>query len=131
MTGFSHYWEDEILDHLFDKGVYVSPTIYVALSTADPGDDGTGVAEPSGGSFGRVETANADWTSASGGAIRNADAIEFPLATAAWGTITHFALYDSPLGGHLLACGPLTGAKTIVAGDIVRFLVGDLIITLD
>ena len=130
MSGFSDYWENEILDHLFDKGVYAPPTIYVALSTADPGDDGAGASEPAGGSYARVQTSNADWTGASGGAIGNANAIEFAQATADWGTITHFALYDTAVGGHLLAYGPLSSAKTVAVGDLVRFPAGALTVTL-
>lgn len=131
MPGFSDYWENEVLDHLFDKGVYAPPTIYVALSTGDPLDDGAGAAEPSGGSYARLETANVDWTAAAAGAISNADTIEFAPASAAWGTITHFALYDAAVGGHLLAYGPLTSAKAVAAGDAVRFPAGSLNVTLN
>jgi hypothetical protein len=131
MPGFSDYWGNEVLDHLFDKGVYAPPTIHVALSTADPGDDGTGTVEPAGGSYARVETSHTDWTSAAEGAISNADAIEFAQASSAWGAITHFALYDAAVGGHLLAYGSLASAKTVVTGDILRFPAGDLIVTLD
>jgi len=131
MSGFSDFWENEVLDHLFDKGLYAAPTIYVALSTADPADDGTSACEPTGGSYARVETANADWTGAAGGAVANADAIEFAQATADWGTITHFALYDTAVGGHLLASGPLSSPETVAAGDSVRFPPGDLTVTLD
>ena len=42
MGSFSNYWENELLDHLFGKGSYTPPTIYVGLSTTDPGDDGAG-----------------------------------------------------------------------------------------
>ena len=104
MAGFSDYWENEILDHLFDKGWYTPPaTIYIALSTADPGDDGAGTAEPAGGSYARSERSNMDWAAASGGAVSNADAVEFAQATAPWGTITHFALYDAVVGGKKAA----------------------------
>ena len=41
MGSFANYWENEILDHLFGKGSYTPPTIYVGLSTADPADDAT------------------------------------------------------------------------------------------
>jgi hypothetical protein len=131
MSGFSDFWENEVLDHLFDKGVYAAPAIYVALSCADPDDDGASAAEPSGGSYARIETSNADWTPASDGVIRNADAIEFAPASAAWGTITHFVLYDAAVGGHPLAHGPLGIAQTVAAGDTVRFPPGDLNVTLN
>jgi len=132
MPGFSDYWENEVLDHLFDKGVYTPPAaLYVALSTADLGDDGADAAEPAAGSYARIETSNADWAGASGGAVCNADAIEFAKATSGWGTITHFALYDAALGGNLLAYGPLTEPRTVTAGDTIRFAPGDLTVTLN
>ena len=55
MGSFTDHWENEILDHLFGKGSYTPPTIHVGLSTADPGDDGTGLSEPSGNGYGRVK----------------------------------------------------------------------------
>ncbi len=132
MAGFSDYWENEILDHLFNKGWYAPPaTICLALSTADPGDDGACTAEPAGGSYARVETSSADWAGACGGAICNADTIEFAQATSAWGTITHFVLYDAGVGGNLLVCGPLTEPKTVAAGDTIRFAPGDLSVALN
>ena len=69
MGSFADYWENEILDHLFGKGSYTPPTIYVGLSTADPVDDASGLAEPSGNSYARIATAGADWNVASGGMI--------------------------------------------------------------
>lgn len=131
MGGFSDYWEDEVLDHLFGKGGYTPPTIYLALSTADPGDDGAGISEPSGDGYARAATAAIDWSSAAGGTLTNADAIEFPEAADAWGTVTHFALFDAALGGNLLAHGALSQSKTIDAGDSARFAAGDLDISLN
>lgn len=131
MGSFSDYWENEILDHLFGNGSYTPPTIYLALSTADPGDDGTGLSEPSGNGYARAVTAASDWNAASGGALDNANVIEFPEATGAWGTITHFALLDAASGGNLLAHGALSQSKTIASGDTARFAAGDLEINLD
>jgi hypothetical protein len=131
MSGFSDYWENEVLDHLFGKGAYNPPAIYLALSTTVPADDGTGVAEPQGGAYTRVATSGMDWTPASGGQLSNAVSLAFPEATASWGTITHFALYDADLGGHLLAFGPLTTAQPIELGDRLSFAPGQLSVTLN
>jgi len=131
MAGFSDYLENELLDHLFGKGVYPPPELYVALSTADPGDDGADLAEPSGGSYARVATSSVDWTAAADGVICNADALQYPEAAAPWGTITHFALLDAQAGGHLLAHGPLAAPQGVALGDIVRFAPGDLSVTLN
>jgi hypothetical protein len=131
MGSFSDHWEEEILDHLFGKGSYTPPTIYIGLSTADPGDDATGLSEPSGNGYARVATASADWNAASGGALDNANAIEFGEASGSWGTVTHFALFDAASGGNMLAHGSLTQSKTIASGDTARFSAGDLDVSLD
>ncbi len=131
MGSFSDYWENAILDHLFGKGNYTPPTIYVGLSTADPGDDGTGLSEPSGNGYARVATAAADWNAASGGALDNANAIAFAEASGDWPTVTHFALFDAATGGNLLAHGALNQAKTIAGGDTARFAAGDLDVPLN
>jgi len=131
MGSFSNYWENEVLDHLFGKGSYAPPTIYVGLSTADPGDDATGLSEPSGGGYARLATSAANWNSASGGSLDNASVVAFGEATGDWGTVTHFALFDAATGGHLLAHGALSQAKTVSSGDTLRFVAGDLDVSLD
>jgi len=131
MGSFSNYWEDEILDHLFGKGAYSPPTIYVALSSANPGESGTGLSEPGGNGYARAVTSAGDWSAADGGLLDNADAIEFGTAAGDWGTMTHFALFDAATAGNMLAYGTLTQSKTVNGGDTVRFAAGDLEVTLD
>jgi len=131
MGGFSDYWENKILDHIFGKGGYTPPTIYVGLSTADPTDDGSGLAEPSGNAYARVQTSASDWNAASNGSLENASDIIFDQATGSWGTITHFALFDAATAGNLLAHGALSQSKAIGETDTARFEAGDLDINLD
>jgi len=131
MGSFSDYLENELLDHLFGKGSYTPPTIYIALSTSDPLDDGSGISEPSGGAYARVQTAAADWNTAASGATENANDITFPTATASWGTVTHFAAFDALTGGNMLFHGTLTASKTIDSGDTAKFTAGDLDVSLD
>jgi len=131
MGSFSDYLEDALLNHLFGKGAYAPPTIYVGLSTADPGDDGAGLSEPNGNGYARSATTAADWNGAAGGLLDNAGTILLGPATGDWGTLTHFALFDAATGGHLLVHGPLTPPKAINSGDSARFAGGELEITLD
>ena len=131
MGSFSDYWENKILNHLFDGTPYSAPTIYIALSTADPGDTGATMAEPSGGSYARITTATTDWDTATTGATANTNELAFPEATGSWGTCTHFALFDASSNGNMCAHGALTVAKTIGTGDTAKFAVGDLDVTLD
>ena len=131
MGSFSNYWENEVLDHLFGKGAYAPPTIHVALSAADPGEDGSGLDEPEGGGYARAVTQASDWSSADSGLVDNVQAIEFNAATGAWGTLTHFALFDAATGGNLLAHGSLTQSRTVNASDVPVFPPSDLQVTLD
>jgi hypothetical protein len=131
MGSFGNFWENEILDHIFNKGSYTAPTIYVALSTADPTDDASGIAEPSGNGYARVQTAAGDWNAAVSGLIDNANAITFPTATGSWGTLTHFALYDALSDGNMLAHGSLGSSQAITTDQIPRFAAGDLDVSLD
>jgi len=131
MGGFSDYWENKILDHIFGKGSYTPPTIYVGLSTADPTDDGSGLAEPSGNEYARVQTSASDWNAASNGSMDNVSDITFAQATGNWGTITHFALFDAATAGNMLSHGSLSQSKAIGESDAARFEAGDLDISLD
>ncbi len=131
MGSFTDYWEDKILDHVFGKGTYTPPTIYAGLSTADPLDDGSGLAEPSDNGYSRVQTSASDWNAASGGSLDNANEITFAQATGSWGSVTHFALFDAATGGNILAHGSLSQSTAIDVLDTARFEPGDLDISLD
>jgi hypothetical protein len=97
MGSFANYLEKRLLDHLFCKDTYDSPTVYVALSTAEPGESGSGMAEPyAQNGYNRVVTSEDNWNDAADGSIDNATEISFPQATSNWGTATHFALLDKP-----------------------------------
>jgi hypothetical protein len=129
MGSFADFWEGEILDHIFDIGSYTAPTIYVGLSTADPLDDASGLAEPSGGAYARV--AHAAWAR-SGNVVDNTGAVTFPTTTASWGTVTHFALFDALSGGNMLAHGTLDASRDLSAsGKTPRFADGELDVSLD
>jgi hypothetical protein len=124
---FSNYLETELLDHVFANAAYTSPTtVYVGLFTSNPDEDGSGT-EVSGGSYARQ---SGSFTVSGNTATTNA-AIEFPTATASWGTITHIGIYDASSAGNLLAYAALTASKAIASGDVFRIPSGDIDITLD
>lgn len=133
MAGFSDYLEEALLNHIFGDAAYTPPAnVFVALSTSAPSDDGTGVTEP-GDTYARVSTDATDWDAPTGTAPvakANGAAITYPTATASWGTITHFALYDALTSGNMLASGALTASKAITNGDTPSFAAGALVIKL-
>jgi len=116
-VSFGDYLENALLDHIFGKATFTAPTIFVGLSTVDPGDDGTNLAEPSGGSYARVETAASDWNSASGGVITNAEDIVFPTPTGDWGTMRYAVLFDAASEGNILAVAAITIPETVTLGS--------------
>lgn len=124
---FSNYLENKVLLHVFGATSYTAPaTLYLALFTSDPGETGSGT-EVSGGSYARQTVA---FTVVNNQASNTA-AVEFPTATASWGTITYAAIYDASTSGNLLAYGALTTSKTIASGDVLRVPAGDFDINLD
>lgn len=136
MGAASNYLEIELLDHLLNSLSWTSPaSIYVALSTADPTEDGSGIAEPADTYARQAVTGSPRFTQGAGGGdereAANTNNIEFPEATASWGSITHFALFDAASGGNMLIHGALTNPVSVGAGETVRFKAGDLAVTLD
>lgn len=124
---FSNYLENKVLDHVFGGSAYTAPaTLYVGLFTSDPGEAGAGT-EVSGGSYARQTIT----FTVTGSQASSSAAVEFPTATASWGTITYAAVYDAVSGGNLLASGALTTSKTIDSGDVFRIPSGDFNIDLD
>lgn len=127
MAGFSNFLETEILDHVFGGNAYTAPaTLYLALYTATPSDTGGGT-EVSGGSYARQTVA----FTVTGDTASNTSAVEFPTATANWGTITQVGVFDASTAGNLLAYADLSASKIIESGDVLRVPAGDLDITLD
>ena len=128
MAEFSNYLENKVLDHVLRNTSYTSPTtVYVGLFTSDPTDAGSGT-EVSGGSYAR-QTLSV--TTASGGIVTSSADVTFPQATASWGTISHIGVLDALTSGNLLMHTPLTTAKTIDNGDILKISSGNLTVTLD
>jgi len=119
-----------ILDHIFGTVAYdTTADLYVALSTANPTDDASGMAEPVGGNYAR-KSHNA-WDAAASGASENTGAITFNQASASWGTVTYFAIFDDLTGGNMLLYGALDTPRAIGQQDTPSFADGALDITLD
>ena len=124
---FTNFLETEILDHVFGGSAYTAPgTHYLALYTAAPGETGGGT-EVSGGAYARQSVA----FTTTGNTTSNSAAVEYPTATASFGTVTHVGVFDASTGGNLMAYATLSSSKTIDTGDVFRVPAGDLDITLD
>lgn len=138
MSALSDYLEGALLSHLLRNTAYTpAATLYLALFTADPGESGI-VGEVSGGSYARAAVTNNNVNfpqcAASGTPTKaNATAITFPTASAAWGTITHWAIYDVASlasGTNMLAHGALSASRYVASGDTPKVAVGALSMTI-
>ena len=135
---FSDYLEDKILNHVLCGATYTPPsTVYVGLHTSANTDAAAGT-ELSGNGYAR-QTITFTVTGTNPTEADNDDAIEFPVATADWGTVSHAGVYDALTGGNLLCHAQLTDPsdfttalpKNIENGDVFRISAGNLKIRLD
>lgn len=128
---FSDYLEDKLLKHVFANTAFTSPTtIYLALYTVAPDDAGGGT-EVSTTSTGYARQTCAFTVSGSSPTLAtNTASVEWPVATASWGTVVAVGCVDASTAGNLLAWADLTASKAIATGDVLRIPAGDLDITL-
>jgi hypothetical protein len=129
----SDFLESKLLDHVLGGGDYVRPaTVYIALYTVAPADNGGGT-EVSGGGYARAAVTNnaTNWPAAAGGQKSNGTVITFPTATADWGTIVAMAIFDAATGGNMLYWATLTTNKQVLNGDTAQFAVGAITISED
>jgi hypothetical protein len=127
MSEMSNYLESALINGTLRGTTYTAPTtVYLALYTTDPTDADTGT-EVSGGSYARQSITMA---APSNGVSTNSVAIEFPQATASWGTVAYIGIRDALTTGNLLYHSPLDVSKAISTGDIFKIAVGSLSVTL-
>lgn len=123
MGALADYAEISVINLLLNKIAFTAPDTYVGLFTVAPNDSGSGGTEVSGGSYARQRvypnndpTNTPKWKSAvSQGAgthlgylVENLQDIAFPVATANWGTIYAWGVWDALSGGNLLLHGWLS-----------------------
>lgn len=114
MGKLSTYLANELLDHVFNAAYTPASSVYLGLSTANPGDTGSTLAEPSGNGYARQPIT---FGAAANLQVMQSASVTFPQATAAWGTITHWAVFDAVSAGNMLAHGELGLAKAVVSGN--------------
>ena len=127
MAAMTRYLQKKLLDHTLGKAAYTMPdTVYVALFTANPGEDGSLAAEiPSGVGYARAEvTSIFGETDLMTGQAVNDVAFSFGPATDDWGTVTHSAIVDAPTGGNVLLYGALVEPKVFATGDSTQYAPG-------
>lgn len=118
----TNYGENRMLTLFKEDGTH-----YIGLFTVAPSEAGGGT-EVSGGAYARQAVT---FGAASDGTMKNSAAIEFPTATANWGTAKAWGLFDAATAGNLIWYGNIDTAKELLAGDIYRINAGNLTLTMD
>ena len=134
----SDYLANKLLDLAFNNVAYSSPSTYMGLTTATvaSSDTGSTITEPSGGGYARVLVnatggAAPAWGSVSGGQVQNADQVDFPQASADWGTLVAGVILDAATGGNLLSFDNDMTDQQVLANDQIVFPAGNITITVD
>lgn len=128
---FSDYLEAAILNwSLRNTAMPTTPaTVYVALHTADPGDDGS-ANELTIGALGYARIAvstTGGFDAPTDGVTQNtAEIILGPAAGGDWGTCTHWSIWDAATSGNCLYKDALEASIAIVDTDEFRFGPGAL-----
>ena len=130
MGSFSSYIQKALLDHLLMNTPYVPPTaLYVALYTIAPTAVGGGN-EVSGSGYARMPVSYAPATQGLETSTHNVALINFPVPTAAWGTLVAYAVFDALTAGHMLFFGELGIPKSVSMNDEVTILANGLMLSL-
>jgi hypothetical protein len=120
MSGLSPHGEAAVL-------AAITTTAYVSLHTGDPGDTGAfEVVAPNYAREGPIAftTTGSDPTVASNSVI-----VSYPTASQDWGSVSFFGLWDSATAGNFQGSNAVIPAKYVGAGDLVRFLAGQLTVS--
>lgn len=138
MSAFSNYLEDKIIAWCFTGTTFPAAltTVYVSLHTGDPADTGANEVVVGVTNYARIGVANAAWTKTTAGtasATNNAD-ITFPATgTVTWSAstpgITHVGIWDAATAGNFLYGGALSASKVVAVGDVFKFTIGNLTIS--
>lgn len=122
----SYYLDNSMLNAAL-RGISFTPptTVYVALFTVIPTVSGGGT-EVTGGNYVRQTVS---FVTPANGQTSNTSDVLFPIASASWGTVVAFGLYDAASAGNLLYFNQLSVSRTVAINDQVKFPVGQLIVT--
>lgn len=107
----------------------LTTSAYISLHTSDPTD--TGLNEISGGGYARVGPVVFANSGNNPTVASNSGIVTYQPATAPWGTVQYFGIWDAAVAGNYRGAGAITPNKTINSGDTARFVVGALTITVN
>jgi hypothetical protein len=99
------------------------PALFLGLHTMSPGRDGSGGAEVGGAGYARQSITFGNPVQ---GEMSNAGAIQFPQATADWGTVRGIMIWDAQTGGNLLWFDDFVEPLNVTTGAFFLLRIADL-----
>lgn len=136
MTALSDYLETAWLNTLKGVSFTALSNLYIGLHTAAGADETSAAWRTTEvgavGSYARVAVAAAGWTGPTadtgGMVLVNAADVTFVTATANWGTLTHWTVWDgsSLSTANLLYYEALAASKVVNTGDVAKWSAGNL-----
>lgn len=134
MSALSNYLENALANLVLRNTAFTPlATTYISLhpaagTTESTADWAATELTAAAVNYGRVAVAAAGWGAPSDGMCSNLAEVAFGTAGSAWGTITHFAVWDaSGIGaGNCLFKDALQTSRIIGNGDVFRFAAGNL-----
>jgi hypothetical protein len=113
------YLQKKLGDHAIGKASWTMPTtVYLALFSASPGENGSLTSEFTGGSYARVSlTSLMGACDAVSGIAANTSVATFPAPTAAWGSLLYAGIVDASTAGNVLYYMPVANPKVVNNAD--------------
>jgi len=124
MGTLTNYGRTFLLNHLINTAQTRPATVYLILSTADPTAAATGASCSEVANAGNYTRKAISFGAAAARRITQDAQVDFNQASAAWGTVTHWAISDSATygAGNVLAFGSFGAPFSPVNGNIPRVL---------
>jgi hypothetical protein len=136
MASYSDFAENKILNHSMGKESWTMPTtVAMALCTETPTDAKTGatIVEAGYTGYARKVIAASALSAASGGEIKNSEALTFAECTASSSVVQSFGICDSSTkgAGNLIAWGTVTSVTISTTQTPANVAANALVVTLD
>ncbi len=130
----SNYWLNLVAGNVWkaDTSTPLPEKFYLGVSSKHPNKDGTGVEEPSGGGYARIELTGLK-KGVEDGTVTNSAELRLPQSLSDWGVMTDWVIFDAQTEGHFLTADyfrneadePITrtlesGTTLVIRADTVK-----------
>jgi hypothetical protein len=122
----SQYWALKLFSATcLNTGLTPPASLYFALYSTNPTPLNSGT-EISGGSYARKAVT---FNSTGNGYGTNNILVDFGTATATWGNVNYWALFDASTGGNMILFDQFAYPFNIANGNTLSFPIGTIIVT--